>query len=145
MTTILTGNTPLWRSIRDYITFVEQHESEIWSAYRAGDGNAALIVELVTYGVTSASVYGALMIGVERYIHDYHPDIAVDGDDDELDAFAARIGLRKSWAQTSRGVSGRFYHYDVRPSKRALALQRDAVFMPLHDWIRRKLAEKAQP
>lgn len=39
---------------------------------------------------------------------------------DELHALAARIGLRRAWAQVS--TSG-VLHYDLRPSKRALAVQ----------------------
>ena len=43
----------------------------------------------------------------------------------ELDAFALRIGLKHSWGQ-HRGRPGRF-HYDVIPSKRALAIKAGAI------------------
>lgn len=62
-----------------------------------------------------------------------------DGTDQQLDQFAAAIGLRKQWAHLSNGaIVGRFYHYDLRPSKRALALQRGAVEMPLKEWVKSK-------
>lgn len=65
-----------------------------------------------------------------------------DGDVSELDAFAASIGLRRSWRHDSRGVTGLFPHYDLRPSKRALALNHGAVYMPLSEWIRPRLAAR---
>lgn len=45
--------------------------------------------------------------------------------DEELHAFAARIGLRRSWFQGHRLPA--FRHYDVVPSKRALALRLGAI------------------
>lgn len=51
---------------------------------------------------------------------------------DELHAMADRIGLKRSWFQTK---NARFPHYDITPSKRALALKYGAEFMPLKDWI----------
>lgn len=62
-----------------------------------------------------------------------------DTSDAELDAFARRIGLKRSWAQLSRGMSGRFYHYDVRPTKRGLALKRGAVFIPFNEWLKSRM------
>lgn len=67
-----------------------------------------------------------------------------DGTREELDRFAVGIGLKTKWAQTSRGRIGEFYHYDLRPSKRILAIKRGAVEMQLMDWIRLKLAEEPQ-
>ena len=52
---------------------------------------------------------------------------------DELHAMADRIGLKRSWFQTG---NIRFLHYDVVPSKRALALKHGAEFMRLEHWIR---------
>jgi hypothetical protein len=43
---------------------------------------------------------------------------------EELDAFAARIGMRYEWGQ-HRGVPGRF-HYDVTPFRRQLAIEAGA-------------------
>lgn len=57
-----------------------------------------------------------------------------DGDLDELHAIADKIGLKQSWFQTK---NARFLHYDLVPSKRALALKHGAEFMPLKDWIRK--------
>lgn len=61
-----------------------------------------------------------------------------DGTDEELDAAAKTLGLKKEWAHLSQGVSGRFYHYDLRPNKRAWALRMGAVFKPLHEWIKER-------
>lgn len=58
-----------------------------------------------------------------------------DGGDAELDTFATALGLKLSWSHTSEGYSGRFYHYDLRPSKRDLALKRGAIFKPLAQHI----------
>ena len=57
-----------------------------------------------------------------------------DGDLDELHAMADKIGLKRSWFQTK---NVHFLHYDLVPSKRALALKHGAEFMPLKDWIMR--------
>jgi hypothetical protein len=64
-------------------------------------------------------------------------------DTDELHAFAARIGLKRSWAQLSRGVSGEFPHYDLRPSKRELALKSGAQYLPLKVWILQRMPKPA--
>lgn len=48
-----------------------------------------------------------------------------DGPENELDTFAASIGLKYEWGQ-HRGVPGRF-HYDVIPSKRARAIRAGAI------------------
>jgi hypothetical protein len=47
-----------------------------------------------------------------------------DGDIDELHRMAARIGLQRSWFQEK---NARHPHYDLRPSKRALAIKAGAV------------------
>lgn len=66
-----------------------------------------------------------------------------DGDDAELDALALRIGLKREWAQLSQGaLVGRFYHYDLTPNKRALALKAGAVVLPMQDWIVRRMNER---
>lgn len=44
-----------------------------------------------------------------------------DESDADLDSFAKALGLKLQWAQLSGGpLAGRFYHYDLRPGKRAL-------------------------
>lgn len=65
-----------------------------------------------------------------------------DGDDAELDDFAQRIGLRLSWSQESKGAVGRFYHYDVRPAKRDLAIQHGAHAVLFRDFVRERMKEK---
>jgi uncharacterized protein DUF4031 len=66
-----------------------------------------------------------------------------DGSDEELIAFGKKIGLLPSWLQRSTGTSGEFVHFDLRPRKRVMALKAGAVYMPLRDWIGKKLADKA--
>jgi hypothetical protein len=48
-----------------------------------------------------------------------------DVDEAELHAFAARIGLRRAWAQLRPQASAA--HYDLTPRRRALAVQLGAV------------------
>lgn len=48
-----------------------------------------------------------------------------DGALDELHAFARRLGLHQRFFQSGRRAS--FPHYDLRPSKRALAVSLGAV------------------
>lgn len=61
-------------------------------------------------------------------------------DIEELHHFAKDLGMRRSWLHESRGLSGDFKHYDLRPSKRELALARGAVFMPFKDWIKARIS-----
>lgn len=51
-----------------------------------------------------------------------------DGDDDELHALAQKIGLKRSWYQGD--------HYDLTPSKRALAIKAGAVEIDVQDLVR---------
>lgn len=46
-----------------------------------------------------------------------------DGELEELHAFAARLGLKRTWFQDRRG----FPHYDLTPSKRLRAVALGAV------------------
>lgn len=57
------------------------------------------------------------------------------GSDDDLDRFARRLGLQKRWAHLSGGISGRFYHYDLRGTRRERAIQWGAQEIRLRDWI----------
>jgi hypothetical protein len=50
--------------------------------------------------------------------------------EDELHAFAARLGLRRSWYQR-RGPDDHRWHYDVTPAVRARAVGHGAVEV---DW-----------
>jgi hypothetical protein len=65
--------------------------------------------------------------------------------DDELDAFALRIGLKLKWAQ-HRGQPGRF-HYDVIPTKRAAAVKAGAIEVDdrtaVAIWKRRQAEDEA--
>jgi len=56
-----------------------------------------------------------------------------------LDSFAQILGLLPKWSHISYGMVGRFYHYDLRPTKRKLALKHGAMFMPLTDWIKSRV------
>jgi hypothetical protein len=54
------------------------------------------------------------------------------GDEEALHALAAKIGLKRSWAQLKPG----FVHYDLVPSRRALAIKAGAVETDLREWLR---------
>lgn len=53
---------------------------------------------------------------------------------DELHHFASQIGLKRSWVHTS---STGIVHYDLRPSKRALAIQHGAIPVSAQEFIAR--------
>jgi len=51
----------------------------------------------------------------------------------ELHDFAARIGLRRSWAQLRPQASAA--HYDLLPFRRALAVKLGAIEVTRHDLV----------
>lgn len=60
--------------------------------------------------------------------------------EEELHTMAQRLGMRRSWFQNRPG----FPHYDLVPSKRALALRLGAKEMSLIKWLREKRARTDQ-
>ncbi len=64
--------------------------------------------------------------------------LTTDGDLEELHAFAARIGLRRSWFQEHATAP----HYDLIRSRRDRALALGATFVPAREQARRRLARK---
>lgn len=54
--------------------------------------------------------------------------------EEELDAVAAKIGLKRAYKQ--RGLGGRFIHYDLTPNKRKQAVAAGAVEKSLREWMR---------
>ena len=56
----------------------------------------------------------------------------------ELQTLAARIGIKKCWFSNKRGKG--FPHYDLRPAKRALAIEAGAIKMELREWVAEKAA-----
>ena len=61
--------------------------------------------------------------------------------DEELHIFAARLGLSRGWVDHHRGRVD-VLHYDLRPSKRALAIQMGAIEVRAKDYLTRKLNEQ---
>lgn len=61
--------------------------------------------------------------------------LTTDGPDEELHAFAARIGLRRSWFQDDPDPL--FRHYDVTDTKRRAAIAAGAVAESWRDTGRR--------
>lgn len=55
--------------------------------------------------------------------------MACDGDLEELHAMAEKIGLKRSWFQKHPTLP----HYDLVPSKRALAIRYGAIAIPATD------------
>ncbi len=56
-----------------------------------------------------------------------------DGPVEELHAMAAKVGLRRSWFQDKL----RHQHYDLVPSKRALAVKYGAVEISYAEWYKK--------
>ena len=62
-----------------------------------------------------------------------------DGDIEELHEFAEKLGLKRRWFQNKK----RLPHYDLVPTKRAIALRMGARFIPLREWYKKlKLMNK---
>lgn len=59
---------------------------------------------------------------------------AEHGEEEQLHEFAAKIGLKRTWYQPHRIIG----HYDLVPSKRALAIAAGAVETDLKDWLKRR-------
>jgi len=57
-----------------------------------------------------------------------------DADTEELHEFAQQIGMKRSWFQ-NKPI---FPHYDLVVSKRKLAIENGAKFMPLREWWQKK-------
>jgi hypothetical protein len=62
----------------------------------------------------------------------------VDASIDELHAFAARLGLKRSWFQDHVLAP----HYDLSPAKHALALKLGAVYRSARDQARDRIAKR---
>lgn len=59
---------------------------------------------------------------------------------DELHAFAARIGMRRRWAQLP--PAHRVAHYDLVASRREAAIAAGAVFVPAREQAARRIAAR---
>ena len=57
---------------------------------------------------------------------------------EELHELAQRIGLKREWFQAKSNVP----HYDLTPSRRALAMEAGAVFKPGRQQARERLAAR---
>lgn len=55
-----------------------------------------------------------------------------DGEEEVLHALAAQIGLLRAWFQEHRFLR----HYDLTPSKQALAIAAGALEMNLVEWLK---------
>jgi hypothetical protein len=62
-----------------------------------------------------------------------------DGTVDELHAFAAKLGMRRSWFQ---GHHADFPHYDLVPARRAMAIRLGAI--EILKWYRNRV-QKPSP
>lgn len=59
---------------------------------------------------------------------------------EELHAFARRLGLKREWFQPRSSP-----HYDLSPTKRAIALARGAKFRPAREWALEKGCRRRRP
>lgn len=60
------------------------------------------------------------------------------GQEDQLHAFARKIGLRREWFQDRHD----FPHYDLTPNRRRLALVNGATAMRLADWLKARIERR---
>jgi hypothetical protein len=77
---LLDGQHSLWSDFREYVLFIAAHQDEIYNAKERGDEVAALIVDTIIAideRGQNPHLRATLMIAVERYIHDHHPEIAI--------------------------------------------------------------------
>jgi hypothetical protein len=94
-----------------------------------------MVDELVNYQQKSKP-------GGERYFGNGKPSchLTTDGDPEELHRFAARLGLRREWAQDPNNLQ--LLHYDLTPSKRAFALRLGAKYVSGIEQARRRTAKE---
>lgn len=78
MTIILDGSKSLWSNIRQYLDFIDKHQDEIIAHTQEGDENSSLLIDaMIAFGKRDTlRVRLVLAVVTERYIHDFHPDIA---------------------------------------------------------------------
>lgn len=55
-----------------------------------------------------------------------------DGHEDELHAFARRLGLKRAWFQPHRIAP----HYDLTPARRLKAVELGAVEVNMREWLK---------
>jgi len=70
---------------------------------------------------------------VKKYPSGNWSHMMTDGDLSELHEMAAKIGLQRRWFQNKP----RHPHYDVRPSKRTLAIENGAIAVSSSELIKR--------
>lgn len=67
-------------------------------------------------------------------------------DDDELHAFAARLGMRREWHQPAPAGRPWRSHYDLTPRRRAAAVALGAVEVETREYLARRMREaRGQP
>jgi len=66
--------------------------------------------------------------------------LTTDGNLEDLHEFAQGIGLKREWFQDHPRVP----HYDLRPSKRARALEAGAVFVSAREQALRRRARRVE-
>ena len=64
-----------------------------------------------------------------------------DGNIDELHQMAERIGLKRRWFQSVKDHP----HYDLRPTKRMLAIELGAIVSSSVLWVKMVRANREQP
>ncbi len=75
-----------------------------------------------------------------RHLGNQWCHMACDGDLEELHAFAERLGMQRRWFQDHRLVP----HYDLTPTKRALAVEAGAIQITSSEFVRRLQREQIQ-
>ena len=91
-----------------------------------GGGLTMILVD----GITSYSAELTRGLPSSRWCH-----MVSDRSAEELHAFAARIGLKREWAQLRPRASAA--HYDLTPRRRAMALELGAVEVTSRELVAR--------
>lgn len=76
MSVVLDGTKRLWNDFIAYPKWIVAHNEEIRMHADDGDENAELICDIILNLALSQKARATLMVCVERYIHDWHPEIA---------------------------------------------------------------------
>jgi len=86
--------------------------------------------------------YGDSVKGAARRWGTKWSHLTCGGDCEELHTFAARLGLRRSYAQHMDRDDHYYHHYDITPPKRILARQYGAIFKPAREQAAEMLARR---
>jgi hypothetical protein len=95
----------------------------------------------MTIFVDQLQTYGRVKPEAQRYGSRWC-HMTTDGPREELHSFAERIGLKRAWFQDH--VRRYLKHYDLTPSKHALAVKLGAVEVDLLEHVKQRMKEEEE-